>query len=174
MSKLMKPLGSDDLKPRSFAQAAESPQPPIPVQAEAPAEAQSEDLPESPAVSFAPETEAQEPAVPEAASAEEDLLADFALEQDEDDEEPDAPDAMPSEQMPEPAFVPLCEWDEPAKQKKRRGWLWLLVLTAIAAGGYALWHEGLADKIWLFIVDKTAAIRYNLSIFIQSFKSPLS
>lgn len=69
------------------------------------------------------------------------IAAILAQDDDDEDEAPTAQDALPTEQMPEPACVPLMEM--PAPKRKRKGWLWLLLIVLLIGGAYAAQHFGL-------------------------------
>ena len=80
-----------------------------------------------------PEEEEEEPFDLDAVIAS--ILAD---DDDEDDEEdhPAAQDALPTEEMPEPAAVPL--YGETKPRPRRKGWIWLIgAALIVAAAGYA-------------------------------------
>ena len=89
---------------------------------------------------------AEEEAAPAPVQREGDLSAVIAAllsESDDDDEDEDSPvlhDAVPDRFIPEPACVPL--FDENAPKRKKRGWLWLLALAAVAGGLFASWKFG--------------------------------
>lgn len=75
------------------------------------------------------------------------VIASILAEEDEDgeDDAPAAPDALPSETMPAPAFVPLYAQDAPKRKKK--GWLWLAPVVLAAVGAAAAWYFGWLDGI---------------------------
>jgi len=147
---LMKPLRSDSLRPRPSTQAVW----PLPEKTETvlqpPPEPQpleaahvEESLPE-------PERESAAPLSPErAVQAEEPFVSILCDEPEQPDNDDDAeyagPDAVPSAAMPEPVCVPL--YDDAPPRKKRRGWLWLVLMMLIAGAGYAAWHFGLLDCV---------------------------
>ena len=89
---------------------------------------------------------AEEEAAPAPMRREGDLSAVIAAllsETDDEDEDEDSPvlhDAVPDRFIPEPACVPL--FDENAPKRKKRGWLWLLALAAVAGGLFAAWKFG--------------------------------
>lgn len=97
-------------------------------------------------------TEPEEPLMEEPfASAEEEepfdldaVIAAILAEDDEDEESEEdlhaAQDALVSEEMPAPAFVPLYE--DAAPKRKKRGWLWLLAVLLLAGAAFAAWHFG--------------------------------
>ncbi len=119
----------------------EEPQPSVPPAAEAlftfaPACSAQPEPPQEEPAGFQPEvmeTEDEEPFDLDAVIAA--ILAD---DDDEDDEEdhPAAQDALPTEEMPEPAAVPLYE--DPKPKPRRKGWFWLIgAALIVAAAGYA-------------------------------------
>lgn len=80
-------------------------------------------------------------ALPQAEPSLSDIIASILAEDEDDDEDVSAShDAFPSKNMPEPACVPLYE--EPAPRRKKRSWLWLLLLMLLAGSLYAAWHFG--------------------------------
>lgn len=70
------------------------------------------------------------------------VIAAILAEDDEDEEEelPAAQDALASEEMPAPAFVPLYE--DAAPKRRKKGWLWLLAVLLVAGAAFAAWHFG--------------------------------
>jgi len=72
------------------------------------------------------------------------VIAAILAEDDEDEEaEEDLPavkDAVASEEMPAPAFVPLYE--DAAPKRKKKGWLWLILVVLLAGAAFAAWHFG--------------------------------
>jgi len=77
------------------------------------------------------------------ASLSETIAALLSDEDDESEDEEEAPltsDAVPDRYIPQPVCVPL--YDSGAPKRKKRGWLWLLLLAAAAGGILAAWKCG--------------------------------
>ena len=164
MSHLMRPLGSADLKPRGYQQAAAAPVIPEEAVEEAAAAVQ-QPMPtfEPIADGAAKEEVMASPAETTDAEPElEEILQSLLGEEAKDDDaETEGPDAIPSEQMPEPVFVPLYADDIP--KRKNLWWLWMLLMMLAAGAGYVMWRMGLIEKFGRFAIDKWNALRYNLS-----------
>lgn len=93
--------------------------------------------PEEPFMEETPASDEEEPFDLDA------VIAAILAEDEEDESEEDPPaaqDALPSEEMPAPAFVPLYE--DAAPKRKKKGWLWLIAVALLAAAGFAAWHFG--------------------------------
>ncbi len=100
----------------------------------------------APAVSIQPEAPVEEPAAPQPEAVEEEEEEPFDLDAviasilagdddaDDDEDHPSAQDALPTEEMPEPAAVPLYEAPKP--RPRRTGWIWLIgaALIVVASG----------------------------------------
>ena len=166
-------MRSDELKPRSAPLAAWAPVSSAPSPAAEPAPPV---LEETVLPSLSPEEDDEETAAQPIAApvSEEDGFAfsDFepsvSLEEDSlsdilssllEENPPSAPqtpsrpktsgkhDAIPTHLMPVPVCVPLFE-DPPAPVRKRKGWIWILLLGALlAAAAGAAWRFGLLPGI---------------------------
>ena len=167
---LMKPLRSDSLKPRPSTQAVWHPEEPSAVPPVQPPVLVPEPEPEpvfDPEPEMAceaapvcePEPVCEEQSAAEPATEEEPHKPDIVLQMEASmaaffsDEVPDAEEDDEDEYtgedavtvLPEPVCVPLYE-DLPIREKGH-GWLWaLLLLAAVAGGGYAAWHFGWVEK----------------------------
>lgn len=128
---LLRPLRSDSLKPRPSTQAVWEPDQPTPA-------------PSIPDLNFAPQADAAQTEEPEPSLDLDAAIAAVLSEPDEEDDPSDEPDALSTDQMPEPVFVPLYE-DIPPK-RKGKGWLWPVLIVLAAGIAYAAWHSG-----WLTI-----------------------
>ncbi len=176
MSHLMRPLGSADLKPRGYQQAAAAPVIPQRPIEEAVPEVTREEMPSfEPCVQPEEERAACAPPADETPDVQQEQPFDFSAFEDfsqdaqEDDEDADVPDAIPSEHMPEPVCVELFSFEEqPAKKKKNL--LWIVIILLAAALAAAAWYSGLVSKLYAFVIDKTASMRYNLGTITFSFK----
>lgn len=102
-------------------------------------------------VSFLPETPPAEPEQAPGASPLDDALFSDLLQsnpdimgllEDPEDWPEDGEDALPDDQIPEPAVVPVSLFPE---SRPRRKWPWIAAGTALllTAGGAALWKTGL-------------------------------
>ncbi len=78
-------------------------------------------------------------------------------EPEEEEEAPAGQDALPTSDMPSPAFVPLYEESAPKPRKKPFPWLWLILLL-IAAGVATAWHFGLLDEPIAYLKDLLSRI----------------
>lgn len=69
-----------------------------------------------------------------------------ALLEDPEDWPEDGEDALPDEQIPEPATVPVSLFPE---TRARRKWPWIAVGAAavLTAGGVALWKTGIWNRL---------------------------
>lgn len=69
-----------------------------------------------------------------------------ALLEDPEDWPEDGEDALPDEQIPEPATVPVSLFPE---THARRKWPWIAVGAAavLTAGGVALWKTGIWNRL---------------------------
>ena len=161
---LMKPLRSDSLKPRPSTQAVWHPEEPpaVPPVIVPEPEPQPEIIPQpeaEPVCKPEPETVCEEEPAAEPEPAEAPHKPDIVLQMEASmaaffsDEVPDADEDDEDEYtgedavtvLPEPVCVPLYE-DLPIREKGH-GWLWTLVLlAAVAGGGYAAWHFGWVEK----------------------------
>ena len=143
---LMQPLRSDSLKPRPSAQAAWT-------QKESGCTSDITDAPVCCASAISAEMdidiikeEVSAVQLPEASLSE--VIADvFSISEDsdEDDDEALLQDAVPDHLIPEPACVPL--FDQPASERKKRRWLWFVLLLAAAGFLYAAWKGGYLSMI---------------------------
>lgn len=106
-------------------------------------------------VSFLPETPPAEPEQAPGASPLDDALFSDLLQsnpdimgllEDPEDWPEDGEDALPDDQIPEPAVVPVSLFPE---SRPRRKWPWIAAGTALllTAGGAALWKTGLWARL---------------------------
>lgn len=143
---LLRPLRSDNLKPRSSPQAVWEPGPasvpdPVPASAVNPHLHAVMELPPAPE---APTR--QESSQPEALELD-DVIASIITPEEDDEELIPEPDAVPTDQMPEPVCVPLYE--ALSSVPKRRIWPWLILTAAVLlAAFYTAWTFGWLNPNW--------------------------
>lgn len=149
---LMQPLRTESLRLRPVAQAQYEP----PRQTEEIPEAKPASSPLMAPLSSLPAAQPKEMPNPKETSLPdppavsqddtlESLLQNFADDVSDEDSAPDEPDAIPTDQMPVPVFVPLYE----AQPSRRRIWPWIVlsVVILLAAAGFAAWKTGLWKTI---------------------------
>lgn len=146
---LMRPLRSDSLRPRPSTQAAWQPDAPAPEVPETENEPEMfvEDFIPADARplmellnTFAPETAPAPAGPPEEEPSDLDAaIAALLADGDEDDDDAlPSQDALPTESMPQPVCVPLM--DPPAPARRKKGWLWLVLIALLAGAAGAAWH----------------------------------
>ena len=140
---LLRPMRSDELKPRPPAQAVWTPAPSCsePVEEPVPAQPEKELLPVQPLSDAPVEDDAFGEILSSLLSEKESPLP---KETPAKSKHSDKHDAVPNHLMPTPVCVPLYEFEEPAPPRKRSAWIWILpVCAALAAAAFAAWHFGL-------------------------------
>lgn len=103
------------------------------------------------------------------------LLEPFPLQDLQDAEETSDGDAVPTHSMPVPVPVPLYEEELRPQRHAGNWWRWALpfgALALLAAGVCLAAKTGFGQKLWVFAMDKTNDLQYNLTTVVNSIFTP--
>ena len=99
------------------------------------------------------------------------LLEPFPMQVTEEAEDPSDSDAVPTRSMPVPVPVPPYEEEIRYPKAPAVWWRWALpfgTAALLVAGICIAAKTGFGQKLWLFAMDKTNDLQYNLTTVVNS------